>query len=96
MLADIKAVAQGEEKTAFNIALWLAFFNQATASSAIINYAPQLLRETGIHNETLATLLTSTVTGAKVSLARSVAESRTVIHSLCQTGTRSQTRIEKQ
>ena len=68
MLSDIKSVAQGEEKAAFSIALWLAFFNQAMASSAIINYAPRLLRESGIHNETAATLLTSTVTAAKVSV----------------------------
>lgn len=66
MLADIKAVAQGEEQKAFSIALWLAFFNQAMASSAIINYAPKLLRDSGIRSETHATLLTSTVTAAKV------------------------------
>ena len=66
MLSDIKAVARGEERAAFSIALWLAFFNQAMASSAIINYAPQLLRESGIQTETAATLLTSTVTAAKV------------------------------
>ena len=71
MLADVKAVAKGEEKAAFNIALCLAFFNQAMASSAIINYAPRLLRDSGIRNETFATLLTSTVTAAKVALGYS-------------------------
>lgn len=43
MLADVYAVARGSERRAFGIAAALAFFNQATASTAIINYAPELL-----------------------------------------------------
>ncbi len=66
MLGDIKAVARGDERHAFRTALWLAFFNQAMASSAIVNYAPRLLQDSGIHSETVATLLTSSVTAAKV------------------------------
>ena len=65
MVWDIRAVATGPEKEALNIALWLAFFNQAMASSAIINYAPTMLEEAGVYNRTTATLLTSTVTAAK-------------------------------
>ena len=65
MVWDIRAVAMGPEKEALNIALWLAFFNQAMASSAIINYAPTMLEEAGVYNRTAATLLTSTVTAAK-------------------------------
>ena len=66
MLLDVKSVARGAEKEALSTALWLAFFNQAMASSAIINYAPKLLHDSGVHNETFTTLLTSTVTAAKV------------------------------
>lgn len=69
MMLDIKAVATGPETQAFQIALWLAFFNQAMASSAIINYAPQLLAEAGIRSDTQATLLTCAVTGAKVGVS---------------------------
>ena len=69
MLVDVKAVAQGEESRAFAIALCLAFFNQAMASSAIINYAPKLLRDSGIDSEIYATLLSATVTAAKVTLS---------------------------
>jgi hypothetical protein len=67
MMTDVKAVGRGDEREAFRTALWLAFFNQAMASSAIVNYAPRLLRDSGIRSETVATLLTSTVTAAKVS-----------------------------
>lgn len=66
MMVDIKAVATGPEAPALQVALWLAFFNQAMASSTIINYAPQMLQDAGVRSHTAATLLTSTVTIAKV------------------------------
>jgi hypothetical protein len=42
MLGDIYLVARGPEGKALQMALWLAFFNQAFASTSIINYAPQV------------------------------------------------------
>ncbi|GFH08309.1 MFS domain-containing protein, partial [Haematococcus lacustris] len=39
--------ARGEERRAFAVACCLAIFNQATASTAIINYAPKLLQRMG-------------------------------------------------
>eukprot|EP00798_Chlamydomonas_sp_ICE-L_P018278 gene18278-24734_t len=42
---DTYLVATGPESRAFAIAMWLAFFNQATASTAVINFAPTLLAE---------------------------------------------------
>ncbi|KAF6262111.1 major facilitator superfamily domain-containing protein [Scenedesmus sp. NREL 46B-D3] len=44
MLADVAAVVRGPERAAFAIAASLAVLNQATASTAIINYAPELLQ----------------------------------------------------
>eukprot|EP01025_Chloroclados_australasicus_P020434 TRINITY_DN2152_c0_g2_i5.p1 TRINITY_DN2152_c0_g2~~TRINITY_DN2152_c0_g2_i5.p1 ORF type:complete len:868 (-),score=96.24 TRINITY_DN2152_c0_g2_i5:476-3079(-) len=45
MMLDIGIVLRGPEKRAVTILLWLAFFNQACASTAIINYGPTLLQE---------------------------------------------------
>ena len=42
MLGDIYLVARGPEGKALQMALWLAFFNQAFASTSIINHAPQV------------------------------------------------------
>ena len=67
MIKQVKTVAQGEERQAFVIALVLAFVNQGIASSSIINYAPQMIAETGIGDHTKAVFLTSTITAAKVS-----------------------------
>ncbi|KAJ9516639.1 hypothetical protein QJQ45_015194, partial [Haematococcus lacustris] len=47
LLLDIYNVARGEERRAFAVACCLAIFNQATASTAIINYAPKLLQRMG-------------------------------------------------
>ncbi|GFH12737.1 MFS domain-containing protein, partial [Haematococcus lacustris] len=47
LLLDIYNVARGEERRAFAVACCLAIFNQATASTAIINYAPKLLQRLG-------------------------------------------------
>ena len=66
MLRDVWAVMVGEERQAVHIMLWLAIFNQAMASTAIINYAPQLLDAAGLHSHADATLWTSAVAAAKV------------------------------
>lgn len=72
MLLDIYIVARGPERRALRTACWLAFFNQAVASTAIINYAPTLMREAGLRSASAASLLTAAVGGSKlvgVSLA---------------------------
>lgn len=61
MLQDIREVAHGPESRAFFIALWLAFFDQACASTAIINYAPYLVQLMGVENDRQAILYTVTV-----------------------------------
>lgn len=43
MLADVLAVARGPERRAFGIAAGLAVLNQASGSTSIINYAPEVL-----------------------------------------------------
>lgn len=48
------------------MALFLAFFNQAVASTAIINYAPALLQEVGAGGTRASTLASSLVSGAKL------------------------------
>ncbi|GLI65920.1 hypothetical protein VaNZ11_009573 [Volvox africanus] len=47
LLADISALAVGPERRALWLALGLAFFDQVTAATAIINYAPTLLKRIG-------------------------------------------------
>ncbi|KAF5833593.1 hypothetical protein DUNSADRAFT_10045 [Dunaliella salina] len=67
MLLDIYAVARGKEAKAFRLACLLAIFNQATASTAIINYAPTLLlRLSGSLSETTAQLFLAAIALTKV------------------------------
>lgn len=67
MVRDIYVLGlAGPERRAMTIALALAFFNQAIASSAIVNYAPEVLNSIGVSSPTTATALTSGVTLAKV------------------------------
>lgn len=47
MLHGCWTVAFGEERRAVRLALVLAAFNQLTASTAIINYAPEVLKRVG-------------------------------------------------
>ncbi|GIL63938.1 hypothetical protein Vafri_17939 [Volvox africanus] len=47
LFADIGALAVGPERRALWLALGLAFFDQVTAATAIINYAPTLLKRIG-------------------------------------------------
>ena len=60
------AVRRGPERRALRTACWLAFFNQAVASTAIINYAPTLMREAGLRSASAASLLTAAIGGSKV------------------------------
>ncbi len=66
MLLDVYVVLTGPEKRAVRMALWLAFFDQGCASTAIINYAPQVLEMAGIRDYSDATLWSSAITAAKV------------------------------
>ena len=68
MLADIWAVFQGSERKALIMTLWLAFFDQGMASTAIINYAPQILTAAGVESHGAATLYSSAITAAKVGV----------------------------
>jgi hypothetical protein len=65
MLLDIWLISVGPERRAMRIALALAFFNQAIASSAIVNYAPRLLSSIGVASHMMATLLTAAITASK-------------------------------
>ena len=66
MLLDIYVVARGPERHALWIALTLGLVSQAIASTAIINYAPQLLEKTGLKSNSVSTLLSAIVPAAKV------------------------------
>jgi MFS family permease len=67
MLGDVKAVACGPEKAAFAIACCLAVFDQATASTAIINYAPEVLNSRmGVQDPQLAIMYPAAIALAKV------------------------------
>lgn len=48
------------------LALWIAVIDQAMASTAIVNYAPDLIQRTSGSSNANATLWTAAVTGAKV------------------------------
>lgn len=67
MMKDILAVARGPESSAFTMILILAFFNQAFASTAIINYAPSVLQSAGVESGSAASLFTSLVGASKLA-----------------------------
>ncbi len=58
-------LAQGPEKRAFQLALWLAFFNQACGSTAIIIYAPEYLMGAGAKTAAKSLLLSSAINASK-------------------------------
>jgi hypothetical protein len=58
-------VARGPEARAFRLALCLAFFDQACASTAVINYAPELLKGMGVADASSATLYTAAIAVTK-------------------------------
>jgi hypothetical protein len=67
MMRDIVAVARGPESSAFSMILILAFFNQAFASTAIINYAPSVLQHAGVESSSTASLFTSLIGASKLA-----------------------------
>lgn len=56
VVKDIYYLCQSDEKKTLFIVLWLAFFNQACASTSILNYAPTLFQNQGMDSTALATL----------------------------------------
>ncbi|GBF87486.1 inositol transporter [Raphidocelis subcapitata] len=66
MLADIVAVARGPERRAFVLAVVLAFFDQANASTSVINYMSTLLSQGMGVKMSSALLLPATVAATKV------------------------------
>jgi hypothetical protein len=64
-VTGVARVARGPEAAALTLALALAVSNQATASSAVINFAPELLRRGGVASDQTAAALTGAVTAAK-------------------------------
>jgi MFS family permease len=45
LMLTLRWLLRGEERRATVLVLWLAIFNQASASTAIINYAPKLIED---------------------------------------------------
>lgn len=58
-------VQQIAERRAVRIAVLLAFFNQISASTAIMNYAPVLLKDVGVASSELAMELSAIISCAK-------------------------------
>lgn len=66
VIQDVIIVAKGSERAAFRMIVILAFFNQAFASTAIINYAPTIFQHDGVQSGRAADVFTSFVGGFKV------------------------------
>ena len=66
MFRDIRGLTSGPERDAFATALWLAFFNQATCSTSVINFAPEVLERVGVDSDADAMLLASAVSLCKL------------------------------
>ena len=66
MFRDIRGLTSGPERNAFATALWLAFFNQATCSTSVINFAPEVLERVGVDSDADAVLLASAVSLCKL------------------------------
>ncbi|KAK9803469.1 hypothetical protein WJX73_005311 [Symbiochloris irregularis] len=66
VMVDMWHILWGPEARAVRLALWIAVIDQAMASTAIINYAPDLIQRTSQTSNLNATLWTSCVTGAKI------------------------------
>ena len=65
-LRDVRAVASGPERRAFWLLVAVAAANQGMASSAVVTFAPALLRRAGVASDAAATALAGLVSGAKV------------------------------
>jgi len=59
VIVGIWKVSRGKEKRAFWVVLTLAVFNQAFASTAILNYGPTLLTDAGMKNSSWASFAAS-------------------------------------
>jgi MFS family permease len=56
-----------EDSKPFRVAASLAFFNQATCSTSVVNYAPRVLRNVGMESKDDAVLFASFVSAAKLA-----------------------------
>lgn len=65
-ITDTVVVARGSEYKAFYMAMILAFFNQAFASTSIISYAPSVLEHAGVDNGAISSLFTALIGGSKM------------------------------
>ena len=66
-LAGVARLPRGEESRAFRVATWLAFFNQASCSTSVINFAPQILERTGVRDRDEAVLFAAAVSATKLA-----------------------------
>mmetsp|Transcript_5669 Transcript_5669/g.20623 ORF Transcript_5669/g.20623 Transcript_5669/m.20623 type:complete len:604 (-) Transcript_5669:267-2078(-) len=62
---DFVELARGGNQRALKLAMGLAFFNQATASTAIINFSVKVLEDTGV-SENNSVLLSVPITSCKI------------------------------
>ncbi|CAL8467848.1 g7386 [Coccomyxa elongata] len=67
IVADVWAVVNGPERRAVRLALIIAFLDQGMASTAIVNYAPQVLERMGVEGHSLATALSACIPASKVA-----------------------------
>jgi hypothetical protein len=66
MLDTTQQLLRGPERHGVVLAVGLAFFNQISASTSIINYAPEVLEQVGVHKHREAILFSSLVGGGKL------------------------------
>ena len=66
VIVGIWKVSRGKERRAFWIVLTLAVFNQAFASTAILNYGPTLLTDNGMENTSWASFAASAASLGKL------------------------------
>ncbi|KAK9909503.1 hypothetical protein WJX75_003257 [Coccomyxa subellipsoidea] len=67
VVLDVWAVLQGPERRAVRLALVIAFLDQGMASTAIVNYAPQVLERVGVQGHGMATALSACIPASKVA-----------------------------
>ncbi|EIE20926.1 MFS general substrate transporter [Coccomyxa subellipsoidea C-169] len=67
VVMDVWAVLRGPERRAVRLALVIAFLDQGMASTAIVNYAPQVLERVGVQGHGMATALSACIPASKVA-----------------------------
>ncbi|CAL5219691.1 g1578 [Coccomyxa viridis] len=67
IILDIWVALHGNERRAVRMALWIALIDQAMGSTAVVNYAPQLLERAGVQTHALATAWSSSISAAKLT-----------------------------